>query len=92
MRGKDPNGEKHHPQGGITPACAGKSIKLFSILKQSEDHPRVCGEKLVQLPQVAEFIGSPPRVRGKGGQGVPPDDNTGITPACAGKSDLRKYG
>ena len=30
----------------ITPACAGKSHSLIRIGLNSEDHPRVCGEKL----------------------------------------------
>ena len=30
----------------ITPACAGKSPSTASVKAQSEDHPRVCGEKV----------------------------------------------
>ena len=31
---------------GITPACAGKSIKANGVNYTYKDHPRVCGEKL----------------------------------------------
>ena len=51
---------------GITPACAGKSVHGHPVRLQDEDHPRVCGEKDKQTPEVATFQGSPPRVRGKG--------------------------
>ena len=30
---------------GITPACAGKRLRLGCRKSQTEDHPRVCGEK-----------------------------------------------
>ena len=29
----------------ITPACAGKSLRLYSFMVMPWDHPRVCGEK-----------------------------------------------
>ena len=31
--------------GGITPACAGKSVRILQLLRVDKDHPRVCGEK-----------------------------------------------
>ena len=51
---------------GITPACAGKSWQTGETTTDSEDHPRVCGEKRVQRGDVDQCSGSPPRVRGKG--------------------------
>ena len=30
---------------GITPACAGKSSKIWEVFALIKDHPRVCGEK-----------------------------------------------
>ena len=50
---------------GITPAHAGKSnvIDLRHVL--TWDHPRACGEKLVQPQKPYQFLGSPPRMRGK---------------------------
>ena len=51
--------------GGITPACAGKTASLNLKLKRPEDHPRVCGKNprgsSVSVPEG----GSPPRVREK---------------------------
>ena len=69
----------------ITPACAGKScimrLKVFLV----QDHPRVCGEKDWKHCDAYIWVGSPPRVRGKG-TGCPKHRlNPGITPACAGK-------
>ena len=71
---------------GITPACAGKSWQTGETTTDSEDHPRVCGEKRVQRGDVDQCSGSPPRVRGKvtvNGQTL---SDFRITPACAGKS------
>ena len=50
---------------GITPAYAGKSLKLWQLLKIVGDHPRVCGEKVWFIGWMACIIGSPPRMRGK---------------------------
>ena len=50
----------------ITPACAGKSDVTDGNYWLLEDHPRVCGEKLVLPVQNSSCRGSPPRVRGKG--------------------------
>ena len=33
-----------HQQHGITPACAGKTIKLHEIHYTDGDHPRMCGK------------------------------------------------
>ena len=50
-----------------------------------EDHPRVCGEKLLLNVIPNSIKGSPPRVRGKGTEEIVVVQITGITPACAGK-------
>ena len=50
---------------GITPACAGKSKFPRERGAGSWDHPRVCGEKDVTPGDIADVMGSPPRVRGK---------------------------
>ena len=72
----------------ITPACAGNSLSLFARSLPYKDHPRVCGEQwLCRTPQAC-FEGSPPRVRGTGGDypGLWPPG--GITPACAGNRSV----
>ena len=71
---------------GITPACAGKRGSGFSLRHQSEDHPRVCGEKGHPFRIPTAPPGSPPRVRGKVFNKLANGEPARITPACAGKS------
>ena len=49
----------------ITPACAGKTEYDDREGEVIEDHPRVCGENAPVAPSMLDFMGSPPRVRGK---------------------------
>ena len=70
----------------ITPACAGKSPKRLRVDRKREDHPRVCGEKIVVVFNNGRYIGSPPRVRGKASGSTQSSVRGRITPACAGKS------
>ena len=89
MRGKGSGTLPHYDHQGITPACAGKSLKLSSRTTGRRDHPRVCGEKVNLEAGVCRVWGSPPRMRGKGqsgGRGLP---GVGITPAYAGKSSIQ---
>ena len=44
VRGKRISISKMIAQGGITPACAGKTGNIFGLKELNEDHPRVCGE------------------------------------------------
>ena len=74
----------------ITPACAGKSKTNTRAAPCLRDHPRVCGEKSARCRTCASARGSPPRVRGKGILRRLDDARCRITPACAGKSTLRK--
>ena len=53
-----------------------------------KDHPRVCGEKYDEQLANPASTGSPPRVRGKGGEEQSQLIDSGITPACAGKSSI----
>ena len=73
----------------ITPACAGKSRSGQTTPQHQRDHPRVCGEKVGFVFQLACPLGSPPHVRGKGADHLRSEVCLGITPACAGKSSLR---
>ena len=77
-----------HVAGGqrITPAYAGKSAVVHVVGRVSEDHPRVCGEKLTVQIRVFQNLGSPPRMRGKDSDPVLERCVEGITPAYAGKS------
>ena len=74
----------------ITPACAGNRPIAWYYLAQFQDHPRVCGEQLPLMPNSSAISGSPPRVRGTGGDGHHPDHPAGITPACAGNRRMTR--
>ena len=74
----------------ITPACAGKRLRRHSWPQESEDHPRVCGEKGAKDITDCSGLGSPPRVRGKDVKPGVSRPIYRITPACAGKS-LHQY-
>ena len=70
----------------ITPAYAGKSIGKPSAATTTQDHPRLCGEKLAGGGQGNFWTGSPPPMRGKDTELVGMLAGGGITPAYAGKS------
>ena len=71
---------------GITPAHAGKSTVEHQNGLHSQDHPRVCGEKLAFPAFLAREMGSPPRMRGKDMDTLQTVHDSRITPAYAGKS------
>ena len=75
-------------RAGITPACAGKTYTDCPYTGHSKDHPRVCGENTGKQRADALQAGSPPRVRGKHRQTARRRPAGGITPACAGKTDI----
>ncbi len=85
MRGKDAVAVAGCIEFGITPAYAGKRLEPAQAGGKDEDHPRVCGEKLICGGCDRDELGSPPRMRGKGWQGEHQPERNGITPACAGK-------
>ncbi len=85
VRGKGHRSQRHHRETGITPACAGKSQPPAFASQSYRDHPRVCGEKKLFAVTPESYIGSPPRVRGKGFASFRDRDADRITPACAGK-------
>ena len=70
----------------ITPAHAGKTTMMAELATAREDHPRACGENIGEKRRVFEFVGSPPRMRGKRNDGVPDRIIFRITPAHAGKT------
>ena len=71
----------------ITPAYAGKRQAPTSGDMYTEDHPRLCGEKLSALLRRNPQIGSPPPMRGKAVNAHVAFLHIGITPAYAGKSE-----
>ena len=77
---------------GITPACAGKTLKALASCSEIRDHPRVCGKNHHYFLDCSHRVGSPPRVREK------PMIRTAIVyllwdhPRVCGKNDLRRQG
>ena len=67
MRGKVLQNLPRDLTPGITPAYAGKRTFWTSATSLPRDHPRVCGEKLPVPRGELSAQGSPPRMRGKGG-------------------------
>ena len=51
---------------GITPAYAGKSFSESLRSGLLRDHPRICGEKILEGAGWTLGVGSPPHMRGKG--------------------------
>ena len=51
----------------------------------------MCGEKIPSLYSVHSYVGSPPRVRGKGSYDKEHKTIKGITPACAGKRSCFQF-
>ena len=90
MRGKDGAVHRDRPAGGITPAYAGKSKRRLGTMFWCGDHPRVCGEKAAGCQLGGCRLGSPPRMRGKGGCPSAWRMPVGITPAYAGKRTSRQ--
>ena len=89
MRGKEQRFSYTQLQARITPAYAGKSRIRRACTDRHRDHPRMCGEKTAKSRNRPSGIGSPPHVRGKVEGEVFAPWRLGITPACAGKRELR---
>ena len=85
MRGKAEGPWNNMAYQRITPAHAGKRRPRCSIGLQNRDHPRACGEKLVEEINYSTVKGSPPRMRGKERDRSWALFQDGITPAHAGK-------
>ena len=73
----------------VSPAYAGKRACTPCCTPVCGDHPRMCGEKWFLPSRSVRDRGSPPHVRGKARQQEHLAAQSGITPACAGKS--REY-
>ena len=74
---------------GIIPACAGSTAYAGIGSAGIGDHPRMCGEHLFGVLDVALGLGSSPHVRGAHDKNSADASGQGIIPACAG-STLRK--
>ena len=89
VRGKENFRSEKLDSDRITPACAGKSFTCGRCSSICQDHPRMCGEKLIPTVLSARTMGSPPHVRGKAYFPAREAWKGWITPACAGKSRCR---
>ena len=88
VRGKQINEKTFKVTGRITPACAGKTSGGLKREVERKDHPRVCGENGANMNFENRREGSPPRVRGKPQHFPLMPYRLGITPACAGKTNV----
>ena len=89
VRGKQPAPCRRGLHQGITPAGAGKTFPTPYFLRQLKDHPRRCGENRSALSGHWHGGGSPPQVRGKHVLDILFRQESGITPAGAGKTSLK---
>ena len=88
MRGKHGNGFGQDGWWRITPADAGKTYVTWRKFQRCRDHPRGCGENLLNALNTTGFQGSPPRMRGKQLTIATTYTAAGITPADAGKTSV----
>ena len=86
MRGTDKQPMGDIREHGIIPACAGNSALNVSVFSYKRDHPRVCGEQLLDEVALMPRSGSSPRVRGTEVIEIVDGQPQGIIPACAGNS------
>ena len=59
MRGKAESWALPEFQHRITPAYAGKRRFAVAVLKLSQDHPRLCGEKTKKITKQRYFFHQP---------------------------------
>ena len=76
---------------GITPTHAGKTESGTFANPTGEDHPRACGKDRAFFSFLRLFLGSPPRMRERLLIASAFFQDVGITPAHAGKTNMRTY-
>ena len=79
-------------RNGLTPACAGTSAAAEHGLAVFGAHPRVRGDVVSPIRAAYCSQGSPPRARGRPKRFRWSCCLRGLTPACAGTSDLLRRG
>ena len=88
VRGKPYAPRERNSNGGLIPACAGKTLVMVWYCVGNWAHPRVCGENNHSSQHRRHATGSSPRVRGKRECGFNVFVKCGLIPACAGKTCL----
>ena len=89
VRGKQPDKYLLNVGKRITPAGAGKTDLQAMRFRKHEDHPRRCGENLTLPTGRSPKLGSPPQVRGKPPSLYKNTQRRRITPAGAGKTQMK---
>ena len=74
---------------GIIPACAGSTGLSLPFASVQRDHPRMCGEHVVEKKSRRGYKGSSPHVRGAPSTLRRCCCRNGIIPACAGSTVRR---
>ena len=64
VRGAPAHRQRKDRPLGIIPACAGSTAGLGDVIALLRDHPRMCGEHLLQGLSTVNIPGSSPHVRG----------------------------
>ena len=77
---------------GITPACAGTTSSTLIFCVHDRDHPRMCGDHSTIINPFSNNMGSPPHVRGPLNRYFIFRPSDGITPACAGTTNIMLQG
>ena len=72
----------------ITPAYAGTTYFVFYVTLQAQDHPRVCGNHVLENRKAGKNAGSPPRMREPLLFNASLTCSSRITPAYAGTTCL----
>ena len=86
VRGKLISSSENLREGGLIPACAGKTNSSIASTGTRKAHPRVCGENRGVHRFKTLVDGSSPRVRGKRNECTGHPVVQGLIPACAGKT------
>ena len=86
MRGKVVGLQGGLGEAGIIPAYAGKRACEYCRIRYLWDHPRICGEKGIDMNGIVAGVGSSPHMRGKANLSQSCTVGIGIIPAYAGKS------
>ena len=80
----------HYANRRITPACAGKTWRCWVLGWRPWDHPRMRGEDFGFVVVFCFVLGSPPHARGRLLRQLRQKLIRRITPACAGKTRIRR--
>ena len=78
------------PRGGIIPALAGNTLVAAGHAGPTGDHPRACGEHVGEAVECVGDEGSPPRLRGTRIGCRWDEIGSGIIPALAGNTFVRR--